>query len=113
MARLAFRLIAAVVAIPIGRAVTKGTRKAWLAARPDDPVKDPKKLETRWQDALVWAGLTGFGTAVAQLASTKGADVVWRAITGTPSPPPKVKKSKKDKAKQDVPAAPQTRVTPD
>jgi hypothetical protein len=110
MARLLFRLIASVVAIPIGRAVTTGTRKAWLKARPNDPPKDPKRMDTRWQDALIWAGLTGLGTAVAQLMSTKGADTVWRAITGTPSPQPKVKESKKDKArkkdkaKQDVAA---------
>jgi hypothetical protein len=110
MARLLFRLIASVVAIPIGRAVTKATRKAWLKARPNDPPKDPQRMDTRWQDALIWAGLTGLGTAVAQLVSTKGADAVWRAITGTPSPPPKVKESKKDKAhkkdkaEQDVPA---------
>jgi hypothetical protein len=104
MARLLFRLIAAAVAIPIGRAVTKATRKAWLTARPDDPAKDPKRLDTRWQDALIWAGLTGLGTAVGQLVSTKGADAVWRAITGTPPPRPKVKASKKNKAKQDVPA---------
>jgi hypothetical protein len=43
MARLLFRLIAAAVAIPIGRAVTKATQQAWLTARPDDPVKDPKR----------------------------------------------------------------------
>ena len=61
-------------------------------------------MDVRWQDALIWAGLTGLGTAVAQLVSTKGADAVWRAITGMPPPGPKVKKSKKDKAKQDVPA---------
>jgi hypothetical protein len=86
MSRLIFRLIAALVAIPVGRAVTKTTQAVWLRTHPDDPIKDPTKVEARWRDALVWATLTGLGSAVAQLLTTKGADTVWRAITGTPSP---------------------------
>jgi hypothetical protein len=37
----------------------------------------------------MWAGLTGVGAAVAQLLTTKGADTVWRAMTGRPTPRPK------------------------
>ncbi|MEA2637578.1 MAG: hypothetical protein QOE18_635, partial [Chloroflexota bacterium] len=44
---------------------------------------------TSWSDAIIFALITGFGAALAQLLTTKGADVVWRAATGTPSPRPK------------------------
>ncbi len=87
--RIAFKIVAALVAIPVGRLVTKGTTKAWATARPDDPPVDPKEVDTNWRDALIWAGLTGVGAAIAQLLTTKGADTVWRAMTGKPSPRPK------------------------
>ena len=44
---------------------------------------------SNWTDALIWAGLTGVGAAVAQLLASKGADTVWRAVTGKPTPKPK------------------------
>lgn len=89
VARIGFKLIATVVAIPMGRVVTKATRKAWATARPNNPPVNPKEVDTDWKDAIVWAGLTGVGAGVAQLLTTKGADTLWRAITGTPSPRPK------------------------
>ncbi len=95
--RIAFKLVAAVVAIPVSRLITKGTTKAWATARPDDPPVNPKHVDTNWRDALVWASLTGVGAAVAELLTTKGADTVWRALTGKPSPRPKVgKQARKD-----------------
>jgi hypothetical protein len=87
--RFAFKLLAAAVAIPVGRAVTKGTAKAWTTARPANPPPNPKDVDTSWKDALIWATLTGVGASVAQLLTTKGADTVWRAATGRPSPRPK------------------------
>lgn len=87
--RLGFKLVAAAVAIPVGRAVTKATTSAWVKARPGAGNVNPKDVDVNWTDALVWAGLTGVGAAVAQLVTTKGADTVWRAITGSPSPRPK------------------------
>jgi hypothetical protein len=80
------------VAIPVSRAITKATRKAWVTARPQDPVRDPRKVDTRWSDALIWAALTGIGSALGQLLTTKGADTVWRGLTGRPSPRPKASK---------------------
>ena len=46
---------------------------------------NPNDVDTNWTDALIWAGLTGVGAAVAQLLASKGADTVWRAMTGKPS----------------------------
>jgi hypothetical protein len=101
LGRFTFKLVTALVTIPVSRLITKGTQKAWKAARPGDPIHDPKRVDTRWHDALVWAALTGLGTAVGSLVSAKGADAVWRAATGRPSPrpkPPKQKKTKRDEA---------------
>jgi len=97
-ARLSFKVVSMLVAIPVSKLITKATVKAWVAARPEDPPTDPKAVDTNWADALVWAGLTGLGTAAGNLATTKGADTLWRAITGRPSPRPKPPKQKrKDK----------------
>lgn len=87
--RVAFKLVATAVAIPVGRLVTKATTQAWTKARPQDPLVNPKDVDTNWKDALIWAGMTGVGASVAQLLTTKGADTVWRAMTGRPSPRPK------------------------
>lgn len=87
--RLGFKLVAAAVAIPIGRAVTKTTTAAWQKARPEAGSVDPTDVDAKWSDALIFAGLTGIGAAIAQLLTTKGADAVWRAMTGRPSPRPK------------------------
>lgn len=97
--RIAFKLVAAVIAIPVGRVVTKATTKAWATARPDDPPVNPRQVDTDWRDAMIWAGLTGLGAAIAQLLSTKGADTVWRALTGRPSPRPKQGKKAKEAAR--------------
>jgi hypothetical protein len=85
---LAFKLLSTLVAIPVGKAIAKATGKAWTAARPENPPHNPKEVQTSWPDALLFAGITGLGTAIAQLLTTKGADALWRAATGRPSPRP-------------------------
>jgi len=87
--RFAFKLVAAAIAIPVGRMVTKGIAKVWVSVRPESPNVNPKDPDASWPDALIWAGLTGIGAGVAQLLTTKGADAVWRGLTGRPSPRPK------------------------
>jgi len=87
--RFAFKLVAVAVAIPVGKAVSAATSKAWEAARPGRAPVNPRDADSNWPDALIWASLTGFGAALAQLATTKGADTIWRAMTGHPSPKPK------------------------
>ena len=67
-ARLSFKVVSMLVAIPVSKLITKATVKAWVAARPEDPPTDPKAVDTNWADALVWAGLTGLGTAAGNLA---------------------------------------------
>lgn len=94
--RLAFRGLSTIIAIPVGRVLSKTTAKLWRKARPEDPPHDPHQVQTGWRDALIWALLTGLGSAVAQVLSTKGADTAWRAMTGRPSPRPKAPKTPKD-----------------
>ncbi|MDQ1720363.1 MAG: hypothetical protein QOI26_97 [Pseudonocardiales bacterium] len=82
-------MVAVAVAVPVGKMVSAGTSKAWAAARPGRAPVNPRDADTNWKDALIWATLSGVGVSVAQLATTKGADTIWRAITGHPSPKPK------------------------
>lgn len=87
--RFAFKLVALTVAVPVGKAVTASTSRLWTAARPGRAPVNPRDADTNWKDALIWAALSGVGVSVAQLATTKGADTIWRAMTGRPSPRPK------------------------
>jgi hypothetical protein len=103
--RFAFKMLSTIVAIPVGKALARASEKLWRTARPHNPPHDPKKVETGWKDALIFSLVTGLGAAVAQLLSTRGADTVWRAITGTPSPRSKEPKPKKNKTKLPADAA--------
>jgi hypothetical protein len=103
--RFAFKMVSTLVAIPVGRVVTDATVRLWVAARPENPPTDPNEVDTDWRDALIWAGLTGVGAAVGQLLTTKGADTVWRAATGTPTPRPKPPKRKKGRRASAAPEA--------
>jgi uncharacterized protein DUF4235 len=98
--RLVFTVLTTVVAIPVSKAVSKATGKVWAAARPGNPPHNPKEVQTNWADAIIFAVITGLGAATAQLLTTKGADTLWRAATGTPSPRPKQPKNKTKKQKQ-------------
>jgi hypothetical protein len=93
--RFAFKLVAVAVAVPVGKAVTASTAKAWAAARPGRTPVNPRDADTDWKDLLIWSSLTGVGAGMSQLLTTKGADTIWRAMTGHPSPPPKQIKDKK------------------
>jgi hypothetical protein len=97
--RLAFKILSSIVAIPVSKAIAKATGKVWMKARPENPPHNPKEVQTSWKDAFIFAGITGLGAAAAQVLTTKGADNVWRAMTGKPSPRPKL--SKADRAKAD------------
>ena len=86
ISKILFRVLSFVVAIPVGRAVSKLVEKAWTAARPGDPPKDPKKADTSWGDAITWAAISGIGVAMSKLVTTKGAAGAWKAVVGTPPP---------------------------
>jgi hypothetical protein len=87
--RFAFKLVAIAVAMPVGKMVSRASSKAWTAARPGATPVNPRDADTNWKDLLIWSTLSGVGTGVAQLVTIKGADTIWRAMTGHPSPRPK------------------------
>ena len=86
ISKILYRILSILLAIPISRLVKKLVLHAWAAARPNDPPKDPKKVDVGWLDAIIWAVISGVGTALAKLLSTKGAAGTWRAIIGTEPP---------------------------
>ncbi|MDQ6938041.1 MAG: DUF4235 domain-containing protein [Actinomycetota bacterium] len=86
LSKLLYRILSILVAIPVGRAISRLVEHAWTAARPDHPPRDPKRAETSWRDAITWAVISGVGVALRKLVATKGTAGAWRAIVGTPPP---------------------------
>jgi hypothetical protein len=85
-AKILYRVLALALSFPIAKGISALTNKVWAAARPNNPPKDPKKADVGWSDALIWAGISGVGTALAKVISTKGAAGTWRALIGTEPP---------------------------
>lgn len=98
--RLVFNVTVGLLAVPVGRAVKKAADKTWSAFRPDAPPTDPRRVDTRTSDALIFAGMTGVTAALTSLVATRGADTLWRMVTGTPPPPPEEPKTKKGKKRR-------------
>ncbi|MEP6852800.1 MAG: DUF4235 domain-containing protein [bacterium] len=86
VSKLLFRALSLVVAVPVGRAITRLIEHSWTAARPDHPPRDPTRADTRWSDAITWAVISGVGVALGRLVTTKGAVGAWKAVVGTPPP---------------------------
>jgi hypothetical protein len=86
ISKLLYRLLTLLLAIPISRAIKKLIAHGWTAVRPEDPPRDPKKADVGWSDALIWAVISGAGTALGKLLTSKGAAGTWRAIIGTEPP---------------------------
>ena len=97
ISKLIYRLLTMGLAIPIGKAIKKLIAQAWMAARPNDPPRNPNKADVGWSDALLWAVISGTGTALGKLLTSKGAAGTWRAIIGT-EPPGFEKDPQKQKA---------------
>jgi hypothetical protein len=97
ISKLVYRVLTILLAIPISRAIKKLIAQAWMAARPEDPPRDPKKADVGWTDAIVWAVISGAGAALGKLLTSKGAAGTWRAIIGT-EPPGFEKDPEKQKA---------------
>ena len=96
LAKILYWVLTLIISVPVGRAVARLIERAWTAAKPGDPPKDPKKADTSWGDALTWAVISGVGVALRKLISTKGAAGAWKAIVGT-QPPGYEKDPKKQK----------------
>ena len=97
--KLGMKVLTIVVGIPVARLTTKAVERAWVAARPDNPPREPSDRNVRWGDAIGYAALTAAGGVVAKLATRKGAEHTWRAVTGLEPPPPPPTKAEKKLAK--------------
>jgi hypothetical protein len=98
--KLVFKLVSVAVGVPAGIAVRKGIEKVWLLARPQDPPRSPSDPDVTWGDALGYAALSAAGVAVAELIRFKGAQTLYRGLTGSEPPTKKDKKAPADDAKQ-------------
>jgi hypothetical protein len=89
------KILTIVIGIPVGRATRKAIESTWATTRGTTSTRDPKSAQARWIDALSWAALSAIGVTLTQLATRKGAETTYRAILGTPPPPPDPTKAEK------------------
>jgi len=83
--KLIYRVLGVALAIPTTILTRKVLTVAWQHAQ-GDTVTDPKAPNARLNDVLAWAGLSAVSVAVGQFVASRGAAVVYRALTGRPAP---------------------------
>lgn len=86
LGKVGYRVIGLAFAVPSGIAVKKALDAGWRRSRGSEPPRDPKALDVHWLEALAWAALSAVVIAGAEIASTRGAAVAYRALTGRPAP---------------------------
>ena len=94
-ATIGLKVINLAIGIPVGIATKKLVERTWAAARPDQPPRKAKDVDTKWSDALAWAVLSAAGIVAAEFLTRQGTAVAYRSITGTEPPPPKPGKASK------------------
>jgi len=97
--KLTMKVLTVAIGIPVGKATKRAIDSTWARTGGDEFTRDPKSARARWGDAIGWAALSAAGLALAQLATRKGAEQTYRAITGLQPPPPAPSKSEKKAAK--------------
>ena len=98
--KLTMRVLTILISIPVGKATKKAVDAAYSATKGDENTRNPKSGSVRWADALGWAALSAIGVTLAQLATRKGAEHAYRAVMGTPPPPPDPTKAEKKAIKK-------------
>ena len=93
--KIGMKVINMAISIPVGIATKKIVERTWAAARPDDPPRKAKDVDTRWADAVGWAVLSAIGIVAAEYLSRQGTAIAYRTITGLEPPPPKPSKATK------------------
>ena len=104
-AKIGMKVIGLAVGIPVSIATRKLVHATWSAARPKDAPVDPENSSARWGDAIAWAALSAAGIVVAELATRRGTETAFRAITGLEPPPAKKTKAQKKLDKAEAKAA--------
>ncbi|MCU1657202.1 MAG: hypothetical protein JWO57_1858 [Pseudonocardiales bacterium] len=93
--KIGMKIMTIVVGIPVGIVTKKIVERVWAAGRPDRPPRKPSEPGVRWGDALAWGALSAAGVVAADLVTRRGAESVWRTLTGSEPPPPKPSKAQK------------------
>ncbi|MDT4932712.1 MAG: hypothetical protein QOK11_604 [Pseudonocardiales bacterium] len=89
--KIGLKLVTIAVSIPVGIATKRVIERAWTTARPADPPRKPSDPDVRWTDAVAWAAISAVGVVAADLIARRGAESLWRTLTGSEPPTPKSK----------------------
>jgi len=98
-AKITMKAMSLVIGIPVGIATKKAVEQVWALARPEHPPRKASENDVRWSDAVAWAALSAVGIVVADLATRRGTEAAYRAITGNEPPAGKPGKAPKKLAK--------------
>jgi hypothetical protein len=92
--KISMKVLTIAVGIPVGILTRKLVERVWIAAGPERP-RTASESGVQWTDAIAWAALTAVGMTIADLATRKGAEEVYRTLLGSEPPVVKPKASKK------------------
>jgi hypothetical protein len=98
-AKIGIKVIGIMIGIPVSIATRKAVERVWAKTHPDDPPRKPSEAGVRWVDAITWGALSAAGVVVADLATRRGAEATYRAVTGNEPPPGKPSKAEKKAVK--------------
>lgn len=82
----AWTLLAAGTAAAAAAAVRIGLRGSWRLVRREDPPLSLESTGARWQEALVWAGVSGLAAGCVRVLAREGAARAWYRATGRRPP---------------------------
>ncbi|MEX0965936.1 MAG: DUF4235 domain-containing protein [Bacteroidia bacterium] len=81
-----YELLATGSALIVAWGIRKGLNASWKAIKKDEPPKNPAAYGTDWQEAMIWAGLTGLTAALGRVLVHRAAAHGWLKVTGTRPP---------------------------
>lgn len=82
MASMGWKLMGTGSAILTGIAARKVATAAWTKGTGHAPPQNPESPDTTWQEALVWAVVSGAIVGVARMLAARKAADVYRSATG-------------------------------
>lgn len=91
--KIVMKVMSIAVGIPVRKATNSAVEGTWRSLRPGDEPRSPAERDVKWVDAIGWAALSAAGIVVAELATRRGAEELWRFFVGTEPPPKKPSKA--------------------
>jgi hypothetical protein len=86
VSKLAYRVLTAAFAIPIGIVSRRLLDRAWKGTQGGAPPRDPHAPTARFTDVLAWAGLSAIAVTAVRFLSSRSAAKAYRALTGRAAP---------------------------